>query len=273
MALYRNIGALPRPASVGAAGPPYGSYVFLRNINGLYVDSQQGQTYMTCDNNNPGLYEAFLVLDGGGVVCFLASNGKFVTRQDAEGTPMICNRDQALGWQRFGWITNGDGTFSLQGDNGLFVSSENGQAPMTCNRSSIGGWEEFRYELLPSDYKFDWIFGSGPNPVTVQDALSYIAPAPAPTLTIPEAPLPIPTTPTLTTITPVTSTPATGIPLPVTTPLPPAQSANWVGAAVLGGSFLIALTGDRFVHHRPKLIFAGGMGLLYYLLNSQKVNT
>ncbi|WP_421873050.1 carbohydrate-binding protein [Marinoscillum sp.] len=34
-------------------------------------------------------------------------------------------------------------TIWLQGNNGLYVSSENGQSPMNCNRQSVGGWEQF----------------------------------------------------------------------------------------------------------------------------------
>lgn len=34
-------------------------------------------------------------------------------------------------------------TISLQGSNGLFVSSENGTSAMMCNRSSAQGWEKF----------------------------------------------------------------------------------------------------------------------------------
>lgn len=34
-------------------------------------------------------------------------------------------------------------TIWLQGSNGQFVSSENGQAAMMCNRGSVGGWEQF----------------------------------------------------------------------------------------------------------------------------------
>jgi len=41
-------------------------------------------------------------------------------------------------------------TISLKGNNGLFVSSENGSSPMNCNRSSSAAWEKFEV-------------GSGPN--------------------------------------------------------------------------------------------------------------
>lgn len=34
-------------------------------------------------------------------------------------------------------------TIWLRGNNGLYVSSENGQSAMMCNRGSVGGWEQF----------------------------------------------------------------------------------------------------------------------------------
>ena len=40
-------------------------------------------------------------------------------------------------------VNNADGSISLKGDNGLYVSSENGQKELTCIRSSIGAWEKF----------------------------------------------------------------------------------------------------------------------------------
>lgn len=244
----------------------------------MYVDSHQGLAYMTCDNTNPGLYNAFLVLDaGGGAVAFMASNGKYVTRQDAEGAPMICNRDIVAGWQRFVPIDNGDGTFSLQGDNGLFVSSENGQAPMTCNRSTIGGWEQFEYDLLPEDYKFDWLFNTAPtapSPTTTQQATTATLPAPPP---IPaETPMPTPAIAPPLTLTPAPTTPQvpteapTGVPISI--PIVN-KSPNYISLAALAGAMLIAVTGDTIIHHRSKLAFVGGIGLLYYLLNSQPTQT
>jgi hypothetical protein len=42
-------------------------------------------------------------------------------------------------------VANADGTISLRGNNGLYVSSENGEQAMTCTRTSIQGWEKFSY--------------------------------------------------------------------------------------------------------------------------------
>jgi len=41
-------------------------------------------------------------------------------------------------------------TISLEGNNGRFVSSENGARPMNCNRNSVGAWERFVVENGPN---------------------------------------------------------------------------------------------------------------------------
>ncbi|MEM6829854.1 MAG: T9SS type A sorting domain-containing protein [Bacteroidota bacterium] len=53
--------------------------------------------------------------------------------------------------ERFTLIENSDGTFALQGSNGNYVSSENGNKAMTCNRATIGGWEKFTLEDYGND--------------------------------------------------------------------------------------------------------------------------
>ncbi|RYY32115.1 MAG: glycoside hydrolase, partial [Sphingobacteriaceae bacterium] len=47
-------------------------------------------------------------------------------------------------WEQFDWINNGDGTISLRGNNGRYVSSEGGTQAMTCTRTTIGSTEKFR---------------------------------------------------------------------------------------------------------------------------------
>lgn len=44
---------------------------------------------------------------------------------------------------KFDWIVNANGTISLRGNNGKYISSENGQAVMKCDRATIAGWETF----------------------------------------------------------------------------------------------------------------------------------
>lgn len=39
-------------------------------------------------------------------------------------------------------------TYTIQGENGMYVSSENGRSSITCNRSQVGPWEEFGLEVI-----------------------------------------------------------------------------------------------------------------------------
>ena len=58
---------------------------------------------------------------------------------------MMCDRTTVQGWEAFDWVSNANGTISLRGNNGLYVSSENGQSPMICDRTTIQGWEQFTW--------------------------------------------------------------------------------------------------------------------------------
>ena len=57
---------------------------------------------------------------------------------------MTCNRSAILGWERFEVVDAGSGRVALRGNNGQYVSSENGTGPMFCNRTEIGAWERFQ---------------------------------------------------------------------------------------------------------------------------------
>lgn len=77
---------------------------------------------------------------------------------------------------------------------------------------------------------------------------------------------------TATTVVPTTTQTPTTVPTTSVTPVavsPSASRIDWASALTLAGAMFIAVTGDRVIHHRPKLVFAGGIGLLYYLLNRQ----
>jgi hypothetical protein len=67
----------------------------------------------------------------------------------------------------FDWIVNADGTISLRGNNGNYVSSENGEEPMTCTRATPGGWERFNYATV-----------TGAR-ISTQQAIALAAPATA----------------------------------------------------------------------------------------------
>jgi glucosylceramidase len=70
------------------------------------------------------------------------SNGLYVTSNNADSA-MECNRATASTWEQFRWITNSNGTISLQGTNGDYVTSNNGVGAMFCDRLQAQGCEQF----------------------------------------------------------------------------------------------------------------------------------
>ncbi|WP_271767519.1 T9SS type A sorting domain-containing protein [Aquimarina algiphila] len=57
----------------------------------------------------------------------------------------------------------GGSKVSLKGNNGKYVSSENGNKAMTCNRSSVQGWEKFTMNVLGSINGNDQVSLQGNN--------------------------------------------------------------------------------------------------------------
>jgi hypothetical protein len=101
-----------------------------------------------------------------------------------------------------------------------------------------------------------------PPVTTAPDGGVVFQPTTADTTSIPtttsENPLLVPTTTSTTTTLPVMQ--------------PASKLTEWLPLATLAGAAFLMITGDAVVH-RPKLFFAGGMGLLYYLLATQKPQT
>jgi len=64
---------------------------------------------------------------------------------------MRANRTNAGNTEKFTVASAGNGTVSFKGNNGNYVSSENGGKAMRCNRSAVGAWEKFTLESLGGD--------------------------------------------------------------------------------------------------------------------------
>lgn len=58
--------------------------------------------------------------------------------------PMTCNRENPGEWELFFIQDNGDGTVSIKGSNGGYVSRNEGHF-MACDRSAVNGWERFNW--------------------------------------------------------------------------------------------------------------------------------
>jgi beta-glucanase (GH16 family) len=147
-----NNGALPTSMFVdyvrvykinNSSTPPIGQTITLKGANNLYVSSENGTQAMNCNRPSVQAWEQFLVADAGAGKIALRSMNKYVSSENGV-SPITCNRATIQGWEQFTWISNSDGTISLQGSNGRYVSSENGTQPMTCTRTTIDAWEKFR---------------------------------------------------------------------------------------------------------------------------------
>ena len=68
---------------------------------------------------------------------------KYVSSENGAASGITCSKTSISDWEKFDWIVNANGTISLRGNNGRYISSENGQSVMKCNRTTIAGWETF----------------------------------------------------------------------------------------------------------------------------------
>ncbi|MEP7120756.1 MAG: cellulase family glycosylhydrolase [Byssovorax sp.] len=86
-----------------------------------------------------------------------AVDNRFVCADNAGSTPLIANRDAALGWEHFDVIQNGDGSVSFRAvANGRLVAAESsGNSPLLADRDAVGDWEKF-YPTQNSDGTFSF---------------------------------------------------------------------------------------------------------------------
>jgi hypothetical protein len=85
-------------------------------------------------------------LAGAPPVSLLAgANGRYVTAENAGGSPLIASRAAVGPWEKFRLVVSSDGSISLLASaNGNYVTAEHaGTLPLIANRSAIGPWEKF----------------------------------------------------------------------------------------------------------------------------------
>ena len=70
-------------------------------------------------------------------------NGTYISSEN--GGNVTCNRREVGAWETFTMVTWKDGTISFKGNNGLFLSDENGGNNIQFNREEAGLWEKFTY--------------------------------------------------------------------------------------------------------------------------------
>ncbi|MGA0846065.1 MAG: hypothetical protein ACO3RV_05945, partial [Luteolibacter sp.] len=130
---------------------------------GHYVTYGKGNRLASATAATAGTREQFTLTDAGaGRVALRASNGKFL-RLNTTDNKLYADATNIGTDERFA-IKNLSGSFSLQGSNGFYVSSEGGAADgLTCTRSYPAAWEYFQLALV----SIDWV-AAAPAPAAPQ---------------------------------------------------------------------------------------------------------
>jgi len=122
--------------------------VTFKGSNGLYVTYSSGNKLASSTATSEGTRERFTLTDAGaGRVALRASNGKYL-RFNTTNSKLYADAASIGTDERF-LLRNLSGAFSLQGSNGLYVSSEGGSTNgLTCTRTNPSGWEYFRESVV-----------------------------------------------------------------------------------------------------------------------------
>jgi hypothetical protein len=118
--------------------------VTLKGSNGLYVTYSSGNKLASSTAAAAGTRERFTLTDAGaGRIALRASNGRYIRLNTANNK--LYADATSIGTGEGFLLRSLSGAFSLQGSNGLYVSSEDGSTDgLTCTRSYPAGWEYFR---------------------------------------------------------------------------------------------------------------------------------
>ncbi|GAA3510835.1 hypothetical protein GCM10022393_25580 [Aquimarina addita] len=76
------------------------------------------------------------------VALYSTRNGTYISSEN--GGNVTCNRQEIGPWETITMITWEDGTISFKGNNGLFLSDENGATNIKFDRAEAGLWEKFQ---------------------------------------------------------------------------------------------------------------------------------
>ncbi|HEX8507770.1 MAG TPA: cellulase family glycosylhydrolase [Hymenobacter sp.] len=132
----------------GLSAPPLNKVIWLQGGNNGYASSEGGNQPMTCGRVAYGVWEQFIMEAASGTKVKLRSSATNGYVSSENGAALSCSRPVAFGTEEFDWVINADGTVSLRGSNGKYVSSENGTGAMTCTRSAVSASEKFAFGIL-----------------------------------------------------------------------------------------------------------------------------
>lgn len=129
-----------------ASSAPIGKTISLKGANAKYVSSKGGVGAMWCNATEVQSWNKFLIVDAGGGKIALQNTGMYVS--SATAGAITCNTATIGTNEKFDWVVNSDGSASLRGSNGWYISCEWGSIAMTCTRKSIDSWERFNYSIV-----------------------------------------------------------------------------------------------------------------------------
>ncbi len=134
------------PATV--AVPLVTKVVTLKGNNGKYVAYSGVNNLLSCTSTTVGAFQEFALVDAGnGLHALQGNNGLYVTLNPSD-EKLYCNSAAIAAAQQF-TVENLNGKYSIQGNNDLFASSEDGStAGMTCTRTVAGSWEFFNWTVV-----------------------------------------------------------------------------------------------------------------------------
>ncbi|WNJ20432.1 T9SS type A sorting domain-containing protein [Pontibacter sp. G13] len=150
--------------------PVPGPIVTFQNVgSGKFMSAQNPNQLVTV--LAAGATEQFEVinLDGGalteGFVALKGSNGQYVSSQDG-ATEMTCTSTTVGSLEEFSLVDQGDGTYAIQGNNGLYLREN-----MLCTSPSVSTWQKWTVAGLNSTSveAIDASFEVYPNPSSDED--------------------------------------------------------------------------------------------------------
>ncbi len=144
----------------------YSSYAFSKN-NKPTIVKKNGNTYKTqrnalSDKDKNGIAQMYPGTAPIKIINLKGDNGKYVSLKNKnKKNRMKCNKSSVGASEKFQLINLSNGKIALKGNNGHYVSSENGKK-ITCSRKLIGSWEQFtlvskggnKYALKGSNGKY-----------------------------------------------------------------------------------------------------------------------
>jgi hypothetical protein len=132
---------------------PIDSVITLRGANDKYVSHNNATTNAatdaTCNTVTANDKELFYVVASDDKVAIKGKTNNLYLSSENGAASMRCNRSAIGSYEQFDWIENGDGTISLKGNNGKYVSNA---SPLKCDSTTA--------------VKFKWSFAEQPFIVT-----------------------------------------------------------------------------------------------------------